>query len=130
MSHIALSGLLSAKNSGVGSSISSGSSGSYHELAPSGDYQSEKEPTTVRGVLRAMMLSSWLNALLVFVPFGFVTYILRASPVLVFFTNSMAIVPLSALLTDATERIAHDAGDAIGAMLNISLGNLVELILL
>ena len=117
LSHKALSGLLPNTSS------------SYHELNSEG-YQSEKEPTSIRGILRSMLLSSWLNALLVFVPFGFITYLIRASPVLVFFTNSMAIIPLSAMLTDATERIAQDAGDAIGAMLNISLGNLVELILL
>lgn len=39
-------------------------------------------------------------------------------------------VPLSSLLTEATERIAAEAGDTIGALLNISFGNLVELMLL
>ncbi|KAF4988121.1 hypothetical protein FGRMN_9951 [Fusarium graminum] len=44
--------------------------------------------------------------------------------------KAQAIVPLSALLTDATEIIAAKAGDTIGALLNITFGNLVELILL
>jgi Ca2+:H+ antiporter len=77
-----------------------------------------------------MLLSTWLNWLLVFVPIGLLAYILKLNPIVVFVTNVIAIVPLSALLTEATEKIAKDAGDTIGALLNISLGNLVELILL
>jgi Ca2+:H+ antiporter len=79
---------------------------------------------------RHALFASRLNVLLIFVPAGTVTYLTRAPPVAVFITNAIAIVPLSALLTDATERIAADAGDTVGALLNISLGNLVELILL
>lgn len=82
------------------------------------------------GALRDMLLSTWLNWLLVFVPIGLLAYILKLNPIVVFVTNVIAIVPLSALLTEATEKIAKDAGDTIGALLNISLGNLVELILL
>ncbi|KAL2760211.1 hypothetical protein ACRALDRAFT_1059913 [Sodiomyces alcalophilus JCM 7366] len=78
---------------------------------------------------RALLLSSWVNALLVFVPIGIASYVFGTSPILTFITNVVAIVPLSALLTDATEQIANDAGDTIGALLNISLGNLVELII-
>ena len=54
----------------------------------------------------------------------------EAPPISVFITNGIAIVPLSALLTDATERLAQEVGDTIGALLNITLGNLVELIIL
>ncbi|KAF7543408.1 hypothetical protein G7Z17_g10765 [Cylindrodendrum hubeiense] len=79
--------------------------------------------------IRAMVLSSWINYLLIFVPIGLGTYLMRMNPLLIFSCNALAIVPLSALLTDATERIASDAGDTIGALLNITLGNLVELII-
>lgn len=72
----------------------------------------------------------WINGLLVFVVAGIVSYLLDANPLLVFICNAIAIVPLSALLTDATEAIAARAGDTIGALLNITFGNLVELILL
>ena len=82
------------------------------------------------GSLREIMFSSKLNALIVFVPIGVATHLTKCPPPWIFGTNAMAIIPLSALLTDATERIAADAGDTIGALLNISLGNLVELILL
>ncbi|KAH7170003.1 Sodium/calcium exchanger protein-domain-containing protein [Dactylonectria macrodidyma] len=84
---------------------------------------------TFNGHIRGMLFSSWLNSLLIFVPIGLGTYLFRMSPLLIFTCNALAIVPLSALLTDATERIASDAGDTIGALLNITLGNLVELII-
>ncbi|KAJ3455327.1 hypothetical protein MRS44_013927 [Fusarium solani] len=84
---------------------------------------------TIAGQVRAMLLSSWMNTLLIFVLAGIGTYLAGMSPLLVFTCNAIAIVPLSALLTDATERIAATAGDTVGALLNISFGNLVELIL-
>jgi Ca2+:H+ antiporter len=77
-----------------------------------------------------VILSSWINALGIFVPIGFAAWIVGLPPVVIFITNAIAIVPLSALLTEATERIANETGDSIGALLNISLGNLVELIIL
>lgn len=77
-----------------------------------------------------MLFSSRVNALLIFVPIGAAMYLARLNPLLVFTCNAIAIIPLSSLLTDATEQIASEAGDTIGALLNISFGNLVELILL
>ncbi|KAH7375318.1 Ca2+ transporter [Plectosphaerella cucumerina] len=79
---------------------------------------------------RSTVSSSWVNGLLVFVPIGLVSYMLHFNPFLTFILNGIAIIPLSALLTDATEKISSDAGDTVGALLNISLGNLVELIIL
>ena len=80
--------------------------------------------------IREMVFSSWLNVLLIFIPIGAASYMIKSNPLLVFTCNAIAIVPLSAILTEATEMIASEAGDTIGALLNISFGNLVELILL
>lgn len=77
-----------------------------------------------------MVLVPYINSLLICVPLGVSAYAAAAPSLVVFTVNALAIVPLSALLTDATERIALEAGDAVGAFLNISLGNIVELILL
>ncbi|MBV8701655.1 MAG: calcium/proton exchanger, partial [Bradyrhizobium sp.] len=41
----------------------------------------------------------------------------------------LAIVPLAALLSHATESVAAKTGDAIGGLLNATLGNLTELII-
>lgn len=77
-----------------------------------------------------MVLEPYINGLLLCVPVGVAAYWAAAPSLVVFAVNALAIVPLSSLLTDATERVAFEAGDAVGAFLNISLGNIVELILL
>lgn len=82
------------------------------------------------GQIRATLVASKLNWLLIFVPIGLVAHSYNLSPLVTFITNAIAIIPLSVMLTDATERIAIEAGDTVGALLNITLGNLVELIIL
>ncbi len=90
----------------------------------------QSQGASCRDPLYEMLLSSPLNSLLIFVPIGIGTYVVDMSPVMIFTTNLIAVIPLSSLLTAATEKVASDAGEVIGALLNISLGNLVELILL
>jgi Ca2+:H+ antiporter len=51
------------------------------------------------------------------------------SPAIVFSMNAIAIIPLAGLLAHATEAVAARVGDALGALLNVSFGNAVELIL-
>jgi Ca2+:H+ antiporter len=48
---------------------------------------------------------------------------------LLFVLSVLAIVPLAALLSRATESVAAKTGDAIGGLLNATLGNLTELII-
>lgn len=48
---------------------------------------------------------------------------------LLFVLSVLAIVPLAALLSHATENVAARTGDAIGGLLNATLGNLTELII-
>ena len=48
---------------------------------------------------------------------------------LLFFLSVLAIVPLAALLSRATEAIASRTGDMIGGLLNATLGNLTELLI-
>ena len=48
---------------------------------------------------------------------------------LLFALSVAAIVPLAALLSRATESVAAKTGDAIGGLLNATLGNLTELII-
>jgi Ca2+:H+ antiporter len=81
---------------------------------------------SIMSTLRAIVFYSWGNVLLVLVPIGIVTYLSKAEPFVVFTSNAIAIIPLSGLLTYATEGIANDMGDTVGALLNISFGNLIE----
>ncbi len=68
--------------------------------------------------------------LLVFVPVLFATSTLRPEAhTLLFALSVFAIVPLAALLSHATESVASKTGDAVGGLLNATLGNLTELVI-
>ena len=46
-----------------------------------------------------------------------------------FVVSVLAIIPLAALLSHATESVAAKTGDAVGGLLNATLGNLTELVI-
>lgn len=79
-----------------------------------------------RGVARRTV--DYVNFLLVFVPIGIVAGKLEWSPTAVFTLNFLAIIPLAAVLSFATEEISVRLGDALGGLLNATFGNAVELI--
>src|ERR1700721_4445051 len=68
--------------------------------------------------------------MLIFVPLVLVAArIVPAAHTLLFVLAVLAIVPLAALLSHATESVAAKTGDAIGGLPNATLGNLTELII-
>jgi Ca2+:H+ antiporter len=68
--------------------------------------------------------------LLAFVPVVFVAESLAPRAYTALFVLSvLAIVPLAALLSHATESVAAKTGDAAGGLLNATLGNLTELVI-
>jgi Ca2+:H+ antiporter len=68
--------------------------------------------------------------LLAFVPVVMVAAKLRPEAYTMLFVLSVvAIVPLAALLSHATEAVAAKTGDGVGGLLNATLGNLTELII-
>jgi Ca2+:H+ antiporter len=68
--------------------------------------------------------------LLVFVPVVFAgEHLWPKSHTLLFLLSVLAIIPLAALLSRATESVAERTGDAIGGLLNATLGNLTELVI-
>ncbi len=68
--------------------------------------------------------------LLAFVPVVLVVEKLHAGAhTLVFALSVLAIVPLAALLSHATESVAAKTGDAVGGLLNATLGNLTEMVI-
>ncbi|MGA7518828.1 MAG: calcium/proton exchanger [Pseudolabrys sp.] len=69
----------------------------------------------------------WLLAL---VPALFVVELFKPDAhTLLFVLSVLAIVPLAALLSRATESVAARTGDTIGGLLNATLGNLTELLI-
>jgi Ca2+:H+ antiporter len=68
--------------------------------------------------------------LLAFVPALFVAQKLKPEAhTLLFVVSVLAIVPLAALLSHATESVAAKTGDTVGGLLNATLGNLTELVI-
>jgi Ca2+:H+ antiporter len=68
--------------------------------------------------------------LLAFVPTVFAAEKLRPEAyTLLFVLSVLAIVPLATLLSHATESVAAKTGDAVGGLLNATLGNLTELVI-
>jgi Ca2+:H+ antiporter len=68
--------------------------------------------------------------LLVFVPAVFIVEHLKPEAgTLLFVLSVLAIVPLAALLSRATESVAAKTGDTIGGLLNATLGNLTEMVI-
>jgi Ca2+:H+ antiporter len=68
--------------------------------------------------------------LLAFVPVVFAAQ--KVNPgahTLLFLLSVVAIVPLATLLSHATESVAAKTGDAVGGLLNATLGNLTELVI-
>ena len=74
--------------------------------------------------------SNKLLWLLLFVPVVFFAEHTRPQAhTLLFILSVLAIVPLAALLSHATESVAAKTGDAVGGLLNATLGNLTELVI-
>ena len=67
--------------------------------------------------------------MLVFVPVGIALHEVESvSRIVVFVINFLAIIPLAAMLSFATEELALYVGETLGGLLNASFGNAVELI--
>ncbi|GFF66724.1 vacuolar calcium ion transporter [Aspergillus lentulus] len=88
----------------------------------------DKQKFTAIGQLKATLFNSWINLLLIAAPVGIALNYVDVDPVAVFVVNFIAIIPLAALLSYATEEIAIRTGETIGGLLNASFGNAVELI--
>ncbi|OKL58705.1 hypothetical protein UA08_06249 [Talaromyces atroroseus] len=93
--------------------------------------------TKVYTSLKLIIFSSWVNWLLLCVPVGIALGAVERvmgddgpiSPTAVFSVNAVAIIPLAWMLGYATECVASDMGDTVGALLNVTFGNAVELII-
>jgi Ca2+:H+ antiporter len=79
-------------------------------------------------ITKITLLSNYVNVLLVFVPLGIIAGVAGWNPTTVFVLNFLAIVPLAAVLSFATEEISAKLGQTLGGLLNATFGNAVELI--
>ncbi|EGU76222.1 hypothetical protein FOXB_13267, partial [Fusarium oxysporum f. sp. conglutinans Fo5176] len=79
-------------------------------------------------VTKVTLMSNYVNVLLPFVPLGIIAGMLSWSAAAVFSLNFIAIIPLAAVLSFATEEISIPLGETLGGLLNATFGNAVELI--
>lgn len=71
---------------------------------------------------------NYVNWLLVCVPAGIIVGAMGLNATAVFVINFLAIIPLAALLSFATEELACHVGETVGGLLNATFGNAVEMI--
>ncbi|TQS34153.1 hypothetical protein Golomagni_05475 [Golovinomyces magnicellulatus] len=81
-------------------------------------------------ICKSILFSSFLNLFLIFVPAGIIAKFTNLDPGIIFGLNALAILPLAGMLSYATETAAQRMGDTIGALINVTFGNAVELIIL
>ena len=88
----------------------------------SGIWAKDTQKFTAVSQFRATLFNSWINVLLVFVPIGIAVNFANVPKVGVFVINFIAIIPLAAMLSYATEEIALRTGETIGGLLNATFG--------
>lgn len=74
------------------------------------------------GQIRATLFNSWINILFLMVPVGIAVHFAHLDPIAVFVINFIAIIPLAAMLSYATEEIAFHTGETLGGLLNATFG--------
>ena len=82
-----------------------------------------KEPFTVGNQIQRTILNSWINVLILAAPIGIgLNFVPGVSKIVVFVVNFIAIIPLAAMLSFATEEIALRVGETLGGLLNATFG--------
>lgn len=72
---------------------------------------------------------TWLNYLLVFMVIGIVSHLNELSSIVTFVSTFIGMIPLATLLGKASEDVAEHTNQTVGALINVTFGNAVELIL-
>ncbi|KAK8069046.1 Ca2+:H+ antiporter [Apiospora phragmitis] len=100
----------------------------WHTPGMESDKPMVKLPAQLWHIIKATLLRTKINILLFCVPIGLVAGMTGMDPVAVFVINFFAIIPLAAVLSNATEDISAKLGEQLGGLLNATFGNAVELI--
>ncbi|CUF98285.1 sodium/calcium exchange protein, putative [Bodo saltans] len=78
--------------------------------------------------LKEIAIGSKLNILYLFIPVAILSGMNDGPGALTFASSFFALIPLAALLGDLTEDLADQTNDAIGALINVTFGNITEVI--
>ncbi|KAJ2995659.1 hypothetical protein HDV02_000558 [Globomyces sp. JEL0801] len=88
-----------------------------------------KEPTLQESINAIIQTNYYFNAIIViFFPLGMLAHLFHWSDGLTFMLNFIAIVGLAKMLDLCTDELSKRLGQTIGALVNASFGNAVELV--
>ncbi|HEU4701674.1 MAG TPA: calcium/proton exchanger [Conexibacter sp.] len=88
------------------------------------------EPSQRPSLARFLATSEgWPYLLVPFIPLAIALDLAHASPVVIFFSSALGVIPTAALMGRATEELAARSGPGIGGLLNVTFGNAPELII-
>ena len=87
-----------------------------------------EERGTMEGVSEWFNESSF-NYLVVFFPFAVASFMFDWGETALFVTSLMALVALSSMLSSSTEQISLHLNQSLGALLNVTFGNAIEMII-
>jgi len=80
------------------------------------------KPFTTRNQIQATVFNSWINIFILAAPVGIGLFYAGVNGAIVFAVNFIAIIPLAAMLSFATEEIALHVGESLGGLLNATFG--------
>jgi hypothetical protein len=89
--------------------------------------EQEQSKVTVIGQIRAIAFSGWMPGLLMCASVGIALHFAYTNPTARFFVSLVAVVPLAAMLSCATEEFTLKAGEVLGGLLNASVRLVVEM---
>jgi Ca2+:H+ antiporter len=93
----------------------------------------DKDTSRFRAIIMSAIiyvLRYWSNILLVFVPIGTSAPHVGCSDSVVFIVNCLAIISLADVLCRATDDVSGLLGETAGALLNVTMGNATEVVIL
>ncbi|KAK1779475.1 calcium/proton exchanger [Copromyces sp. CBS 386.78] len=125
-------GTITEAETGRHGSVVSGQVDGKPPVFPAGGETQVKKPSVLArfySCARGILFCSILNVGLVFVPVAFAVHFASMPAGVVFAMNAIAIIPVAGLLSHATESIAGRCGDTVAALMNVTFGNAVELII-
>ncbi|KAL1756523.1 Sodium/calcium exchanger protein-domain-containing protein [Schizophyllum commune] len=79
--------------------------------------------------IKCALTYSWINVLLIFNPIAWALHYTHQEDGAVFAMALLGVIPLAGMLGHGTETIALYTGDALGGLINASLGNATEFII-
>ena len=98
---------------------------------PDVDVEDHAGASARRRGLKSFLLSGegWPYVLVPFIPVAIALELSHANSTMIFASSAIGVIPTAALMGRATEELAERAGPGIGGLLNVTFGNLPELMI-